>query len=43
MGILIPHPNWNHVIMPAQSTLLYLKSTTVYSPDNYITDINQML
>ena len=26
------------MIIPAQSTLLYLESTTVYSPENNITD-----
>ena len=38
MCIFVLHSNWNHVIIPAQSTLLCQKSTTVYSPENYITD-----
>ena len=38
MGIFISHSNCNYVIIPAQSTLLYLESTTVYSPENNITD-----
>ena len=38
MGIFISYSNCNHVIIPAQSTLLYLESTTVYSPENNITD-----
>ena len=38
MCIFIPHYNWNCVIIPAQNTLLYPKSTIVYSLQNYITD-----
>ena len=37
MCIFILHSNWNHVIIPAQSTSLYHKSTTVYSLYNYVT------
>ena len=38
MCIFILHSNCNCVIIPAQSTLLYPKSTKVYLPQNYITD-----